>query len=124
MKPRFIPSRRLLLAISLACVAASVALLLGVNLRFVTWASTAFAALLFLLTIADLFLTRHGWRQSQVRMTRRLPSAFAIGVRQHVHLQFENAGTRELQFEIFDHCDTGLNFVGLPAHITTQPGKR
>jgi len=124
MKPRFIPSRRLLLAISLACVAASVALLLGVNLRFVTWASTAFAALLFLLTIADLLLTRHGWRQSQVRMTRRLPSAFAIGVRQHVHLQFENAGTRELQFEIFDHCDTGLNFVGLPAHITTQPGKR
>ena len=124
MKPRFIPSRRLLLAVSLACIAASAALLLGANLQFVTWASTSFATLLFLLTVADVLLTRHTWRQSQVRMTRRLPSAFAIGVRQYVHLQFENTGKRELQFEIFDHCDTGLSFVGLPAQITTQPGKR
>src|SRR5688572_10896696 len=123
MKPRFIPSRRLLLTVSLACIAASVALFLGVSLRFVTWASTAFAALLLLLTIADVFLTRRAWRQSEVRMKRRLPSAFAIGVRQLVHLQFENTGKRVLQFEVFDHCDTGLNFVGLPAQIRTQPGK-
>jgi hypothetical protein len=93
MKPRFIPSRRLLLTVSLACVAASVALFLGVSLRFVTLASTAFGALLLLLTVADLFLTRRAWRKSEVRMKRRLPSAFAIGVRQLVHLQFENTGT-------------------------------
>jgi uncharacterized protein (DUF58 family) len=124
MKPRFIPSRRLLLTVSLACVAASVALFLGVSLGFVTLTSTAFAALLLLLTIADVFLTRRAWRKSEVRMKRRLPSAFAIGVRQLVHLQFENTGKRALQFEVFDHCDTGLNFVGLPAQITTEPGKR
>ena len=124
MKPRFIPSRRLAQLVAIAFVVATVALFMDVGLALVSSASLAFAALLVVLVGVDVWMTRRAWRQAQVRMTRRLPSAFAIGVRQLVHLQFENTGTRALQFQAFDHCDPGLRLVGLPAQVDSQPGKR
>ncbi len=124
MRIRVIPGRLLLQLVFIAFVVATVALFMDVSLQLVKWASLAFGALLLVLVGADVWLTRRAWRQSQIRMTRRLPSAFAIGVRQLVHLQFENAGTRALQFAAFDHCDPGLRFAGLPALVDSRPGKR
>jgi uncharacterized protein (DUF58 family) len=124
MKLRVIPAPRLLFAVTAAGSAAAVALLLGVKLAWVGASSAAFTAALLLLVAIDLLLTRRAWRAAEVRMTRRLPSAFAIGVRQMIHLQFESAGTRALRCEVFDHCDASLQFAGLPARILTLPGKR
>ena len=124
MRLRVIPSSRLLLVVTAAGTAAAVALLLGVNLRLVSWASAWFAAALLLVVLADFLLTRRAWHAAQVRMSRRLPSAFAIGVRQLVHLQFESVGSRRLRCEVFDHCDASLRIAGLPATVETQPNKR
>jgi len=124
MRLRVIPSSRLLLLVTAAGTAAAVALLLGVNLRLVSWLSAWFAAALLLLALGDFLLTRRAWHAAQVRLSRRLPSAFAIGVRQLVHLQLESAGSRSLRCEVFDHCDPSLRFVGLPARVVTQPNKR
>jgi uncharacterized protein (DUF58 family) len=124
MRLRVIPSSRLLLVVTAAGTAAAAALLLGVDLKLVSWASGWFVAALLLVALVDFALTRHAWRAAQVRMLRRLPSAFAIGVRQLVHLQFESAGSRRLRCEVFDHCDPSLRVTGLPVTVETQPDKR
>ena len=124
MKLRVIPSPRLLLVVTAAGTAAAAALLFGVNLRLVSWASTGFAAALLLVACGDFLLTRRAWRAAQVRMVRALPSAFAIGVRRLVHLQFDAAGSRRLRCEVYDHCDPSLRIAGLPVTVEIQPGKR
>jgi uncharacterized protein (DUF58 family) len=124
MKPRIIPGRPLLLLCAAAAVAAAVALLAGIPLRPVAVASGAFAALLLIASAIDVGITWRAWRQSQVRMLRTLPSAFAIGVRQLVHLGFESQGSRPLRCEVFDHADPDLRLSGLPARFVLLPGKR
>ena len=59
-----------------------------------------------------------------MRLTRRLPSAFAIGVKKLVHLQFESADARSWSCEVFDHCDASLRVTGLPAHARIFARKR
>jgi uncharacterized protein (DUF58 family) len=90
----------------------------------VALASAGFAALLLIVTAIDLALTWRAWRQSEVRMVRTLPSAFAIGVRQLVHLGFESQGSRALRGEVFDHADPDLRLAGLPAAFELLPRKR
>jgi uncharacterized protein (DUF58 family) len=124
MRLRFVPGRWFVRLLTAAGLTATVALFAQVPLRFVGLAATAFATTLVALTLVDLWLTRQAWRGSQLRMTRRLPSAFALGVRQTVHLQFESAGTRRLHCVVFDHHDASLDVNGLPAVITLPPGKR
>ncbi|HET9864526.1 MAG TPA: DUF58 domain-containing protein [Steroidobacteraceae bacterium] len=124
MKPRVIPARALLLLCAAATVGAAAALLAGVPLRAVSAASAGFAGLLLLAALLDLALTWRAWRQSQARMVRTLPSAFAIGVRQRVHLAFESQGARRLRAQVFDHADPDLRLAGLPAHIELLPEKR
>jgi uncharacterized protein (DUF58 family) len=124
MRLRVIPGPRLLLLVAAAGVAVAAALLSGANLRLVSLASAAFAVALLLLGTLDFLLTRRAWRLAQVRMVRRLPSAFAIGVRQLIHLQFESAGARPMHCSVYDHCDASLRITGLPAAVETRPGKR
>ena len=109
---------------SAAALLAAVALFAGIGLRTVVTCTTGFAAILAVTFIADLALTWHTWRQSKVRMVRRLPSAFAIGVRALVHLGFESEGARPLRCQVFDHADSGLRVVGLPAACELLPRKR
>jgi uncharacterized protein (DUF58 family) len=124
MRLRVIPSQRLVLLATVAATAAAIALFAGVEHHLVVTASIVMALTLLAFCIGDLLSTRRGWRESQVRMVRLLPSAFAIGVRQFVHLAFESSGTRRLRCAVFDHCDPGLRIVGQPAQIELLPGKR
>src|SRR5262245_24196486 len=121
---RFIPGRPLLWLMAAATLLASALLLAGIALRSVITGALAFAAALLLACLVDLALTYRAWRQSQVRMQRRLPSAFAIGVRQLVYLGFESEGTRPLRCQVFDHADPGLRVTGLPAACELLPRKR
>lgn len=124
MRLRVIPGRRLLLLTTVVATAVAIALFAGVAHHLVVSLSTFVALILLAFGIGDLLRTRRAWRQSQVRMVRRLPSAFAIGVRQSVHLAFESTGTRGLSCAVFDHSDPGLRIVGQPATIELLPGKR
>ena len=123
-RTRFIPGRPLLWLLAAATVLASAALLAGIALRDVMTYTGTFAALLVLAFLVDLAVTWRTWRQSNVRMQRRLPSAFAIGVRQLVHLGFESEGPRPMRCQVFDHADPGLRVVGLPAACELLPRKR
>jgi uncharacterized protein (DUF58 family) len=101
-----------------------VALLTGAELDTVGRAVLILAVLLAAFGALDILLTRSAWRAAGVRMSRRLPSAFAIGVKKLVYLQFECAGTRAWRFEVFDHCDASLRVAGMPARFGVLPGKR
>jgi uncharacterized protein (DUF58 family) len=124
MKLRITPSRWHLWLWALAALGAAVALFAGVSLRTVALASGAFMAALVVGSFIDLAMSWQAWRNSQVRMVRRLPSAFAIGVRQRVHLSFESLGSRRLRCEVFDHADPDLRVTGLPARCDLLPRKR
>jgi uncharacterized protein (DUF58 family) len=124
MRLRVIPARRLLWLTTVAAVAAALALFAGVDGRTVATSSIVVALTLLAICIGDLLSTRRAWRESQVRLVRRLPSAFAIGVRQFVHLTFESTGSRRLRCTVFDHSDPGLRIVGQPASIELLPEKR
>jgi len=124
MQLRFMPGRWLLRLLTAAGLLATIALFAQVPLQQVGLSATAFSALLLVLALIDLLLTRRSWREAQVLMSRRLPSAFAIGVRQSVLLQFESAGTRRLRMAVFDHCDSSLEVQGLPVEVQLLPGKR
>jgi uncharacterized protein (DUF58 family) len=124
VKIRVIPSRRLLWLLTGAGTAAAVALFLGAALERVAWIAAVFAVALCVVVAVDFALSRRWWRQSAVRMRRQLPSAFAIGVRQLVHLQFESTGDRILPCQVFDHCDSSLRIAGLPAAVDILPNKR
>src|SRR5687768_13387116 len=123
MRLRFMPGRLLLQLLAAAAVAATVALLLGIPVNFVASITMTLSLLLLATVVADLLATWREWRASPVRMLRRLPSAFAIGVRQTIHLQLESSGTRTLHCELFDHCDASLEVHGLPAAVDLPPGK-
>jgi uncharacterized protein (DUF58 family) len=124
MKLRVLPSRLTTQVVGFATLAAAVALLMGAELETVGRAALLLAVLLAVFAALDIVLTRSAWRAAAVRMSRRLPSAFAIGVKKLVHLQFECAGTRAWRFEVFDHCDSSLRVTGMPARFGVLPGKR
>ncbi len=124
MRLAVIPSTRCLALLSSAAAAAALALFLGAQLRWVAPASIAFAAASFLALAADYLLSRRAWRRSGIRITRRLPAAFAIGVRKLIHLQLENSGTRDWRVAVFDHCDPSLALTGLPVDLTLKAGTR
>ena len=124
MKLPILPSARLVLLVTVAAVTAAGALFAGLPLDLVVSASGMFAFGLLVACACDFGLTRNAWRQSDVRMVRRLPSAFAIGVRQTVFLGFESTGTRRVRCAVFDHCDPSLRITGLPASLQLSPRQR
>jgi uncharacterized protein (DUF58 family) len=124
MRLRFIPSQPLVMLLMAGGTAAAVALFAGVALRSIVTYSSVASLTLLAIAVGDLFSTWRAWKRSQVRLVRRLPSAFAIGVRKSVHLGFESTGTHRLRGRAFDYCDPSLQITGLPAPFELLPGKR
>ncbi len=124
MRLRLIPSVRSLALFSVGAGAAAVALFAGIDLEFVAGSAALFAASMTVAMAGDYFVSRRAWTRSAVRMVRRLPSAFAIGVKRLVHLEFETAGVQNWRCEVFDHCDPSLRMAGLPARCELFADKR
>src|SRR5688572_10186234 len=91
---RVTPSRRLLVVLAAIGVAALGALIAGVAQPSVAAATTAAVGVLLAGTALDYTLTRRAWRAASVRMNRRLPPAFAIGVGRSVRIRLEQDGRR------------------------------
>jgi uncharacterized protein (DUF58 family) len=124
MPLRFIPGRTGIVALAAGAVAVLVALLMGVAVTAAMWMATG--ALLTLLVVAtwDYVASLRAWRSSSPTMTRRLPTALAIGVKRPVHLAIDTEGARTWQCALHDHTDSSLLAEGLPMGLILRGSKR
>ena len=92
MRVRVIPGRVALLLVAIVAAAALAALILNVSLALVAQLTAVAVIVLATVGAADFFLTRSGWRQSNVQLIRKLPPAFAVGVSKPVRLIVQAEG--------------------------------
>jgi uncharacterized protein (DUF58 family) len=124
MKMAAAPSRRSLKLLGAIGAAALAALVARIDLQLVSLA-TLVAVLLLLAAIgADYVLSRRRWRASNVRFTRRLPAAFAIGVERPVRALLEHDGDHDWKCALYDHVDSSLMTAGLPQSLVLPRAKR
>lgn len=72
----------------------------------------------------DFFVSRRSWRRAAPKLTRRLPAAFAVGVKRPVQLAIDVEGTHDWQCEFYDHVDSSLETIGLPVRLALPAGRR
>jgi len=118
------PSRRSLWWLGVIGVAALAALLVGLDRPLVALATLVAVLVLLAAIDADYVLSRRRWRTSNVRFTRRLPAAFAIGVERPVRVLLEHDGDYEWKCELYDHVDSSLVSAGLPQSVVLPRSKR
>src|SRR5882724_1960968 len=119
-----VPGKRLLLALAAGAAATLTALVAGAAVAAVAALSAVLLLSLAALASADYVISRRAWQQSAVRMTRRLPAAFALGAKRPVSLSFEVAGPHSWRVLVYDHIDPSFNSEGLPASLSLLAGKR
>ena len=124
MRIRVIPGRITLVLLAIAASAGLAALIAGVSLALVTRTLALAVLLLVAVTIADFVITRRAWRSSMVRMVRRLPPAFAVGVQKSVVVLVEAEGRRAWACRLYDHADPSLLTSGMPRQFTLGAGKQ
>jgi len=119
------PGRKALMAILTIAAALLVALVAGVPVPVAAAiAAAAFVALLVLASL-DYAMSLRAWRAASPRLSRRLPAAFAIGVRKPVHLWIElDRGAASWDCRLYDHADPSLVTDGLPMALTLTSGTR
>src|SRR5688572_5450294 len=120
---RAAPSRTLLSLLALIGAAALAALIAGVDRPLVSLATLVAVLVLLAAVDADYVLSRRRWRAANVRFTRRLPAAFAIGVERPVRVKFEHDGVHEWTFDFYDHVDSSVTAKGLPQALALAKGK-
>jgi uncharacterized protein (DUF58 family) len=121
---RVVPSRALIALLALVGAAALAALVAGLELAGVAVAGASAVLLVAAAASADFVATRREWLASNVRLVRRLPPAFAIGVERRVEIGIENEGRRAWSVELYDHVDSSLSVRGLPVPLAMPAGKR
>ena len=72
----------------------------------------------------DYAASLRAWRRSAPTLTRRLPAAFAIGVKRPLHISIETVGADVWRCRLYDHADSSLLTDGLPMALTLSGGKR
>jgi hypothetical protein len=109
---RVAPSGWMLVWLAALAVAALAASLGEVARPTVATATGALALALVLLAGADYWLTRRAWRAANVRLVRRLPAAFAIGVSRAVRVSIEHDGPHTWRCELHEHVDPSAGASG------------
>ncbi len=123
-KIRGAPSRELLWLLAGIGIVALAALLAGVSRPLVSLVTRVAVLVLLAAVDADYVLTRRRWRASNVRFTRRLPAAFAIGVERPVRVTLEHDGAEKWAFDFYDHVDSSVTAKGLPQKLVLEKGER
>jgi uncharacterized protein (DUF58 family) len=123
MRLRVLPGRKLVAAFCAAGAAALVALLAGVGVGSVGEFALAAGLLLAGAAVLDYSSSAGAWRSANARLARRMPSAFAIGVKRLVTLEIELGGELDWVAEIYDHADATLATDGMPARLELHAGK-
>src|SRR4051812_4154636 len=121
---RVVPARPLLLALAAAGAVALAALVIGAPRSVVGPPAGAVPIGLLGAAAADYALSRRAWQRAGARLTRLLPSAFALRAERAVKVTVEVGGHDAWAAEIFDHHDASVVARGLPAPLLLLPGKR
>jgi uncharacterized protein (DUF58 family) len=120
---RVAPSRLLLGLLAAVGVAALVALIAGVALPVVTTLTSAAIGVLLVGGVGDYVVSRRSWRAANMRFTRRLPAAFAIGVERTVRIALEHDDGSDWHCLLYDHVDPTVATRGLPVSLGVPAGK-
>jgi uncharacterized protein (DUF58 family) len=121
---RAAPSRTLLFLLALIGIAALAALIAGIDRPLVSLATLVAVLALLAAADADYVLSRRRWRASNVRYTRQLPAAFAIGVERPVRALLEHDSNYDWKFALYDHVDPSVVATGLPQSLLLPRKKR
>jgi uncharacterized protein (DUF58 family) len=121
---RLVPTRTPIVLLLAAAAGALIALLLGAGIPLVAGAAASVLLALVVAIAADALVSRAMWRRSAVRLTRRVPAAFALGVPSSVTLLLDAEGGRGWRMRLYDGCDSALESRGLPLDLTVAAGKR
>ena len=124
MRVRLIPGRPALAALAAAVAAVLVALLLGMSASRATSVATLAVLALLALAACDYAMSLRAWQRSPPRLTRRLPAAFAIGIKRPVQLTIAVEGSTTWSCQLHDHPDPSLMSEGLPMRLTLAAGTR
>ena len=124
MRIRFIPGRIALVLVAICATAGLAALVVNVSLALVARATGLAALALVAVAIADFATTRAAWRKSNVKLVRRLPPAFAVGVQKPVIVELEAEGQRDWACRLYDHADPSLLIEGMPREFSIRAGKQ
>lgn len=117
---RIVPGRRLIASLAVSAAVLFVALVGGADVRETGWAAAALLALAVVLTSADYTRSRALWRGASPRIHRRLPAAFAIGVRREIHVAIDLEGQANWRCRLYDHADSSLAAEGLPLQLELE----
>jgi uncharacterized protein (DUF58 family) len=121
---RIIPGRRTVLSLAAGATAAFVALVAGAPVSVVGWAAAIWAGALVAAAAVDAFVSVRAWRRSPPRLSRRLPSAFALGARKPVEVRIDSEGPVAWRSDIHDHAEASLAASDLPLRLVLPPGHR
>ena len=112
-----IPGRPVIAVLAAGAVALLAALVAGAPVREMGWIAAALLTLVLAASIVDYFRSRAAWRAASPRLIRRLPAAFAIGVRRDIQLALEVQGRVNWTCDLHDHADPSLAPEGLPLRL-------
>jgi uncharacterized protein (DUF58 family) len=121
---RAMPSKLLVMLLTSIAVGALLLLLLGASIGLVALIAIQAIVGLLVVAVGDFFLSRRAWRESGLRLRRKMPASFAVGVDTAVTAQIENPGALSWECRFFDFADPVLVTAGLPRSIELAPSSR
>ncbi|MES1195619.1 MAG: DUF58 domain-containing protein [Steroidobacter sp.] len=123
MRLHVLPGRNLLTALGAALLIAL--LLCALNQLMIARWFTVFSLLsLIIATSLDINATRKTWRDAALQFSRRLPAAFALGVKRHIPVYIAIGGEHALHLRLVDHSDASLHTMHMPVDVVLQPGSQ
>src|SRR5262245_56263294 len=124
MRIRVRPGRSAIVAVAACGGAALLAVLAGVEASTAGRAALGALGLLLAGAAVDYLRSVRGWRKASVQFRRRLPAAFALGVKRPVTTAFDVAGSDIWRCDVYDRADPSLVTEGLPASLALAGGQR
>jgi uncharacterized protein (DUF58 family) len=123
MAVRIIPGRAALVVVAVGAGATLLALVLGAPVNMAGRAATALLAALIFVALLDYRASLAGWRQLAPRLVRKLPAAFAIGVKGRIDLAITTQSAHTATTALFDHADASLITGALPIELQLPGGR-
>ena len=121
MHLRFIPGRNTLWALSAAALIALVLCVMNL-LLIARWFTAVTMILLVIAGLLDVQNTRRAWRAAALQFTRRLPAAFALGVKRNIPYTVSIVGQNTWNLTLVDHSHASLHAAHMPVALTVHPG--
>ena len=124
MKRVVLPTRASVAGLALLAPVTAGLLVMGAPLAVVVKGIGGLLLALLLLAGFDLWRSLRLWAAGGLRVERRLPAAFAIGVPTPLQLDLVNPGLLDWRVAVFDDLDPVFDFEGLPRSLRVAAQSR